>query len=171
MVYRFIDLLHNSRTALLFIEMLHDKSFDKVSDKIFKREQKWIVQCTHFGMGMSPTNAWKSMWIKKVRLPRWSSRGQQVSHQRWIWEIHCTQAMKHTSEGSTLTLKARVDVSRGSKQGYQCPHKKDQCPPKSKEMYIYEIRRVSWCNTERVFIIQVPSLSFQEKLQFTIFSH
>ena len=32
---------------------------------------------------------------------------------------------KHTSEGSTLTLKPRADVIRSPKQNYQLPHKKD----------------------------------------------
>ena len=30
----------------------------------------------------------------------------------WIWEIHCTQARKHVSKGSTLALKSRADVTR-----------------------------------------------------------
>ena len=34
------------------------------------------------------------------RLPR----GQKVSHHRWIWGIHCTQAMNHASEGIYLGL-------------------------------------------------------------------
>ena len=42
------------------------------------------------------------------------------------------QARKHASE-STLALKPRADVTRSSKQGYQWPHKKDMCPPKSKK--------------------------------------
>ena len=37
----------------------------------------------------------------------WPSRGQQVSHQRWIWRIHCIQATK----GSTLALKPRANVT------------------------------------------------------------
>ena len=47
------------------------------------------------------------------RLPCCPSRGQQVSHQRWIWGI------QHTSEVSTLSLKPRTDVTRSPKQGYQ----------------------------------------------------
>ena len=46
-----------------------------------------------------------------------------------IWGIHCAQARKHASEGSTLALKPEADVARSPKQGYQ-PHKKDLCPPK-----------------------------------------
>ena len=41
-----------------------------------------------------------SMWIKKAWLPCWPSRRQQVSHQRWIWGIHYTLAMNHTSKRS-----------------------------------------------------------------------
>ena len=40
-----------------------------------------------------------SIWIKMVWLSCWLPRGQQVLHQRWIWDIHCTQVMKHASEG------------------------------------------------------------------------
>ena len=64
-------------------------------------------------------------------LPCWLPRGQQVSHQRWISVICCVQARKHTSEGSTLALKPRGDITRSPKQGYQWPHKKDSCPPKN----------------------------------------
>ena len=37
----------------------------------------------------------------------------------------CTQVRKHASEGSTLSLKSRADVTKSSKLGYQRPHKKD----------------------------------------------
>ena len=40
------------------------------------------------------------------------------------------QARKHASE-FTLALKPRADVTRSPKQGYQWPHKKDMCPPKT----------------------------------------
>ena len=60
----------------------------------------------------------------------WPSRGWQVSHQRWIWGICCTQMRKHTSGGSTLALKPRADVTRNPKQEYQWSHKKDLCPSK-----------------------------------------
>ena len=64
------------------------------------------------------------------RLPCWLSRGWQVSHQRWIWWIHCGQARLHASKGSTLTLKPRAGITRSPKQGNQWPHKKDMFPPK-----------------------------------------
>ena len=54
-------------------------------------------------------------------LPCWLSRGQQVSHQRWIWA---------RDPGFILALKPRADVTRSPKQGYQWPQKKDVCPPK-----------------------------------------
>ena len=57
------------------------------------------------------------------RLPCWSPRGQQVSHQRWISGVHCTQVTKHASEGSILTFKPRGDVTKSPKQGYQWSHK------------------------------------------------
>ena len=71
-----------------------------------------------------------STWIEKARLPCWLPRGQQVSHQRRIWGINCTEARKHESKGSTLALKPRVDATRSPKQGYQWLHKKDLCPSK-----------------------------------------
>ena len=50
----------------------------------------------------------------------------------------CTrgESEDHTGEkvrrkGSTLALKPRAEVSRSPKQGYQFPHKKDMCPPKT----------------------------------------
>ena len=55
---------------------------------------------------------------------------QQVSHQRWIWEVNCMHVTKHTSEGSTLALKPRGDVHK-SKTGYQWPNEKDLCLPKN----------------------------------------
>ena len=70
------------------------------------------------------------MWIEKARLPCWPLYSQQVLHQRWISRIHCMQATKHASEGSTLTLKPRGDVTRSPKQRYQWPFEKDLCPPK-----------------------------------------
>ena len=38
-------------------------------------------------------------WIGMTWLPCSPLRGQQVSHQRWIWGFHCTQATKHACEG------------------------------------------------------------------------
>ena len=64
------------------------------------------------------------------RLPRWPLRGQQVSHQRWIWGTHFVQVRKHARDGSTLALKPRAQVTRNPKQGYQWAHKKDLCPLK-----------------------------------------
>ena len=51
-------------------------------------------------------------------------RGWQVLHQRWIWGIHCMQAMKYVSKGSTLAMKPRTDVTRSLKQGYSGPTKR-----------------------------------------------
>ena len=47
--------------------------------------------------------------------------------------IHCMQAMKYSSKGSTLALKPREDVTRipnQGYQGYQWTKKKDLSPPK-----------------------------------------
>ena len=41
---------------------------------------------------------------------------------------------------STLALKPRTDVTRGPKQGYQWPHKKDLCPRKIKKKDLTHVR-------------------------------
>ena len=80
-----------------------------------------------------PTAATYVACRERARLPCWPSRGQQVSHQRWISGIHCAQVRKHASEGSTLSLKPGGDVTTEvQNKGYQWPHKKDLCPPKIK---------------------------------------
>ena len=58
-----------------------------------------------------------STLVLMTRLPCWLPRGQQVSHQMWIWGIDYTQAMKHASKGSIVALKPREDVTRSPKQG------------------------------------------------------
>ena len=69
--------------------------------------------------------------------PCWPPRGQQVSHHRWIWEFHYSQAMKHTSEGIHSGFETQGYVTGSSKQGYQWPNKKDWCPSKIKQkLYI-----------------------------------
>ena len=67
------------------------------------------------------------------QLPCWPSRGPKVLHQRWISRIHCMQVTKHASEGSTVALKPRGDVTRSPKQGYQRFHKKYSCLPKKEK--------------------------------------
>ena len=79
------------------------------------------------GPPMLPTRT--HLWVIKARLPCYPSRGQQVSHQKWIWGPYCMHARKHTSEGSTLPLKPRVDGTGSIKQRYQCSHKNYWCPP------------------------------------------
>ena len=60
-----------------------------------------------------------------ARRPCWLPRGKQVSHQRWIWGIHHTQAMKqHTSERSTLALKLRAAVTTSPKTGVSVAQEK-----------------------------------------------
>ena len=56
-------------------------------------------------------------------LPRWLSRGQQVSHQRWIWGIHCAQARKHTIHPGFETQgkhhqKSKTGVSVAPQKGH-----------------------------------------------------
>ena len=52
--------------------------------------------------------------LKIVWLPCWAPRGQQVSHQRWTWGIHCTEVT-----GSILVLKPSSDITRSPKQDWR----------------------------------------------------
>ena len=78
----------------------------------------WIM--TEFLKGPLCKRHVRTVWFKRKRLPR----GRQVSHQRWIWRIHCMQVRMHASEGSTLALKPGADITRSPKQGYQWPTKR-----------------------------------------------
>ena len=69
------------------------------------------VPHTRFQVRVPPRLMCTSMWIKKIGLLYWPSRGQQMSHQGWIWGINCMQVRKHASEGSTLALRPRADVT------------------------------------------------------------
>ena len=73
--------------------------------------------------GSSPTKSstCASTGIEMDQPPCWLPRGQQVSHQRWIWGIYCTQVMKHASE---RIYPGKSRRHQKSKQGYQWPHKK-----------------------------------------------
>ena len=53
---------------------------------------------------------------------------------------------KQASEGSTLALKPRGDITRSPKQGYQWPHEKDLCPPKLKKNLIARFSYISTLN-------------------------
>ena len=64
------------------------------SGRMVKRAVLWHGRCF---MGLNPQQClWihdgPSTCIKKVWMPCWLPRRQQVSHQRWIWGIHCLQA-------------------------------------------------------------------------------
>ena len=70
-------------------------------------------------------NTLKSLRMgKSNRLPCWPSRGQQVSHQRWISRnvLHICLCQVWTGL-PTLALKPRGDITRSPRQGYQWPHK------------------------------------------------
>ena len=110
----------------------------------FKVQTEWLtVPCllrvAQTVVGLSPkpppmlADMSAGMWMEKAQLPCWPLYSQQVLHQRWISGIHCMQVTKHASDGSTLALKPRGDVTRSPKQGYQWPHEKDLCPPKIKK--------------------------------------
>ena len=47
-------------------------------------------------------------------------------------EVNLGNQLHTGEEASTLTLKAKADITRSPKQEYQRPHKKDGCPPKIK---------------------------------------
>ena len=99
------------------------------------------------GLDSSPTNACMQVYgLKLARLPCWLPRVQQESHQRWIWEIHCMQAINPAS----LAFKPRADVTRSPKQGYQWPYKnklgqaggRDTRPhPESTNEYCRQVRK------------------------------
>ena len=59
----------------------------------------------------------QSLYVdQKAQLQCWPSKGQQVSHQKRIWGIHCMQTNRHANEGSTLALKPKADITRNPKQ-------------------------------------------------------
>ena len=60
-----------------------------------------------------------SMRISTAQLPR----GQQVSHQRWIWGFCCTQATKHAREGIQPGFETQGDITISPKQGISGPTK------------------------------------------------
>ena len=73
-----------------------------------------------------------NMWIEKARPPCWHLYGQQVSYQRWIrgslkWE---------STQGIHPFLETQGRCHQKSKQGYQWPHEKDLCPPKTSRILL-----------------------------------
>ena len=54
-------------------------------------------------------------WEQSCLMPCWLSADKQSLHHRWIWGIHCTQAIKHSSKGCTLDLEPSADITRRSK--------------------------------------------------------
>ena len=69
-----------------------------------------------FQTSSSYTNAWKSKLVIVARQPCWPPTGLQMSHQRWIWGFHQTQAMKPASEESALALKHRARYYQSSEK-------------------------------------------------------
>ena len=71
-----------------------------------------------------------TMTKRKAKWNHWagvSHSVQQMSHQRWIWGIHCTHVTNNASEGSILALKPRADVTRSPKQRYEWSDKNYFC--------------------------------------------
>ena len=71
------------------------------------------------------------------------------------------QAMKHASEGSTLVLKSRVNITRSLKLWYQSYHKKNYCPPKNSmdldrfEKYILHHLACRGTNEKYILALQI----------------
>ena len=62
------------------------------------------------------------------------------------------QEIKHASD-SALALKARTDIFRSPKQGYQWPNKKDMCPPKNlKKKNVSKSQNISAKTSETIVI-------------------
>ena len=72
------------------------------------RNQSWML------------NALLHACMECDRLRCWPPRGWQVSHQKWIWGIRSGQARKQASQGSTLALNPRADITISPKQGFRC---------------------------------------------------
>ena len=108
------------------------------------------------------------MWIEKARLPCWPPRGQ-VLHQRWIWGIHCSQAWKHTSEGSTLALKPRAGETSPEVQnkGISGPKKKDSCSPKNVLKQINKASRGGWVDSVSAYYVGGLSIESRQPTSVT----
>ena len=81
------------------------------------------------------------MWIKKAQPPSMLPTG-----------IHCLPARKYASEGSTLVLKLKADVTTSSEQGYHWINRKDLCPPKMTNCYKL-IEFLTGCFSEFISVI------------------
>ena len=67
-----------------------------------------------------PAKTSAAMWIKKAWLPCWSLYSQHVSHQRWIWGIHCAQARNPQwfwNPGQRHHQKSKIGVSVAPQKG------------------------------------------------------
>ena len=92
-----------------------------------------------------------SMWNKRVWVQCWSLYSQQVSHQRWTWG-----SLKwETVQGIHSCFETQGRHHQKSKQGYQWPHKKEQCPPKiKKKLYgaiLLSLSRFTWLISHWVY--------------------
>ena len=86
----------------------------------------YITESTKFSFSHLCTCMWGSDWLRagcqevSMRSTRGGSRGMYITF---------AFAKKVNKAEPTLAFKPRGDVTRNSKQGYQCPPK-DICPPK-----------------------------------------
>ena len=78
---------------------------------------RWAAHhCVGVQIPMHVRGTWSAMPYTRLYSVHCYWWKRQVSHQRWIWGIHCMHARKHASEESTLALKPRADVTRSPKQ-------------------------------------------------------
>ena len=90
--------------------------------------QRWRWRCKGSGM-LDPglelhqcLYVCKYMGWKHLGHGNWP-RGQQVSHQRWIWGIHCMQAITYTNERMHPSFKTQDRHPKKSKTGISGPTK------------------------------------------------
>ena len=73
----------------------------------------YSTQCATYSIPSSnPTKCFKKYVDQTGSVSILATKRSAVSHQRWIWWIYCAQATIPTSEGSTLALKPRADITR-----------------------------------------------------------
>ena len=80
------------------------------------------------------------------------------SDHRWIWGIHCIQAMKHSSEGSTLASNPKT---KSPNQGYQWPYKKGLMPTR-KTLFSIALQVQYTIHCDHFKILEISSTSWNK---------
>ena len=112
-----------------------------------------LVECfTLWGSGMIDPGLvthqclFTSTWIEMTWLSCWSPKGQQVSHQRWIWGFCCMQVMNHVSKVIHPDFETQGRCHQKSKTGVSVPDKKNWWPPKHfKKIINASVTTDGWC--------------------------